>query len=563
MVMLLCGCSPSLPDQYEEATWQLPPDYFSPNNFGATLPPNVAPLNFRIMQGDASKAVSRIHSAKGGEIIVGGWDVNIDEEDWHHLLDKTRGDTLFCDIYLKAYGKWEHLPTQHFLIAEEPIDPYITYRLIRPSYVTYEELTINERCLENFDERVVYENMRFEDSDQGQCINCHLPRDWNRQKESQFHVRQALGGTVFIHGDQVTKVNLKTDSTLSAGVYPAWHPTLNLIAYSVNETGQVFHTLDPQKVEVIDYASDLILYDLDSNTVQHIDHTASEFESFPTWSPDGRTLYYISAHYTPRAENIDADLDANYDQLHYNLFARDFDLQSHRFGPRRLVFDAEAIDKSASQPRVSPDGQYLLFTLADYGQFHIWHKSAELWLLRLNSLTPDLSSLTPDPSPNGEGSSYFFSCILAPQVITPLSIRRGVGGEAAPLETGVGGEAGADSYHSWSSNGRWILFSSRRDDGNYTRLYISYFDKDGQVHKPFRLPQRSPDNDDLLLRSYNVAEFLLQPVQPTERQLRRAIKSDAHPATYTGSALLHPEADSTAVLPARPAEERRGESIAY
>ena len=44
LLFLLISCTPSLPDHYEEATWQMPPDYFSPNNFGATLPPNIAPL---------------------------------------------------------------------------------------------------------------------------------------------------------------------------------------------------------------------------------------------------------------------------------------------------------------------------------------------------------------------------------------------------------------------------------------------------------------------------------------------------------------------------------------
>lgn len=514
------GCAPSVPASYEEAEG---PAVVSPDNFGATLPSNIAPLNFRILQSDASEVVTRLHTRKGGEVVAGGRDVSFEEKEWRTLLQEASGDTLFCDIYMKADGNWQHLPTQHFLIAEETIDPYITYRLIRPSYVTYEELTINERCLENFDERVIYENMRFEDSDQGQCINCHLPRDWNRNAQSQFHVRQAFGGTVFIDGDQVTKVNLKTDSTLSAGVYPAWHPTQNLIAYSVNETGQVFHTLDPQKVEVIDYASDLILYDVDANTVQHIDRTASELESFPTWSPDGRTLYYISAHYTPRADNIDADLDSNYDSLHYNLYARDFDLQSRRFGPRRLIFDAESMGKSASVPRVSPDGKYLLFTLADYGQFHIWHKSADLWCLSLDS-TDTQANVQP------------LQAINSPE---------------------------SESYHGWSSDGCWILFSSRRDDGNYTRLYISYFDKDGRAHKPFRLPQYSADSDDLLLRSYNAAEFLVKPVQPTPQQLCKAIKADAKPATYGGSALLHPETDTTAVRPTANAAERRRETVGY
>ena len=513
LLLLLYACGPSVPASYTETSRLAA---VSPDNAGAAVPPNIAPLTFRIEE-EGSDFVTHWHS-KGGELIVSGKEVCPDVNAWHKLLDSSRGDSLFADIYVKTDAGWIRYAPIGLYVAEEPIDPYITYRLIRPSYVTYEELTINERSLESFDERVVYENMRFEDSDKGQCINCHMPHDWNRNGQSQFHVRQALGGTILIDGDKATKVNLKTDSTLSAGVYPAWHPTLNLIAYSVNETGQVFHTLDPQKVEVIDYASDLILYDIDANTVQSIDRTSSDFESFPTWSPDGRTLYYISAHYTPRGTDIDADLDSNYDQLHYNIYARDFDLSTRRFGPRRIIFDAESEGKSASIPRVSPDGQYLLFTLADYGQFHIWHKSAEL--VALPTHTREVS-----------------------EVATPLAL-------------------GHASYHSWSSNGRWILFSSRRDDGNYTRLYISYFDSEGRAHKPFRMPQASTDADDLLLRSYNAAEFLVQPVQISHKQLSAVVRGDATPARYAGSALLNPEHDSISAnrLYVR---ERRGQSVGY
>ena len=84
-------------------------------------------------------------------------------------------------------------------------------------------------------------------------------------------------------GNQVKKIDLKTDQTLAAGVYPAWHPKRNIIAYSVNKTYQVFHTKNLQKVEVMDFASDLILYDVENNRVYDIDRAADEFESFPAW----------------------------------------------------------------------------------------------------------------------------------------------------------------------------------------------------------------------------------------------------------------------------------------
>jgi hypothetical protein len=66
-----------------------------------------------------------------------------------------------------------------------------------------------------------------------------------------------------------------------------------------------------------------------------------------------------------------------------------------------------------------------------------------------------------------------------------------------------------ESYHSWSSNSRWLVFSSRRDDGLYTKPYFSYIDKDGVAHKPFLLPQRDPRMYyKLQMNAYNIPEFV-------------------------------------------------------
>ena len=71
----------------------------------------------------------------------------------------------------------------------------------------------------------------------------------------------------------------------------------------------------------------------------------------------------------------------------------------------------------------------------------------------------------------------------------------------------------AESAHSWSSNSRWFVFGSRRDDGLYTRAYICHIDADGVCGKPFMLPQKSPrDFYDSSVRSYNVPEFVAGPV---------------------------------------------------
>ena len=65
-----------------------------------------------------------------------------------------------------------------------------------------------------------------------------------------------------------------------------------------------------------------------------------------------------------------------------------------------------------------------------------------------------------------------------------------------------------ESYHSWSSNGRWVVFSSRRLDGLYTRPFIAYVSERGEVFKPFLLPQQDTDFYSLLMKSFNIPEFV-------------------------------------------------------
>lgn len=90
----------------------------------------------------------------------------------------------------------------------------------------------------------------------------------------------------------------------------------------------------------------------------------------------------------------------------------------------------------------------------------------------------------------------------------------------------------SESYPSWSSNGRWIMVDSRRDDGNYTRPYIAYFDKKGKAHKPFMLPQQDPNFYTFYLRSFNRPEFMIEPVKITPREFAAKAKEDAVPAKY-------------------------------
>lgn len=45
-----------------------------------------------------------------------------------------------------------------------------------------------------------------------------------------------------------------------------------------------------------------------------------------------------------------------------------------------------------------------------------------------------------------------------------------------------------ESFHNWSTNSRWLVLSSRRDDGLYTRPYFCHVDSKGNVSKAFYNP---------------------------------------------------------------------------
>ena len=481
---LLAGCTASVPEQYSEAG--IAPTVYPDYSDGITIPYNIAPLNFAYtMEGE--KYVTEL---KAGEqsLVVEGKQTDWDIKKWHTFLDNNKGRYIEVNAYVQTDNGWQKYRPITWRVAEEPVDPYISYRIIAPSYVTYEELSIRQRELGTFDEDIIYNNMLLSTDEDGQCINCHSYKNY-KTDHMQFHARQHKGGTLIVNGEEVRKVNLKTDSTISAGVYPAWHPTHNLIAYSVNDTGQSFHTKKNNKIEVQDLKSDLILYDVDRNEVSHIENDTLEWEVFPAWAPDGKTLYYCSAHLEIQDHaQREREIIDRYRDFKYNIYRKAFDPETKTFGPSELVLDARAMGKSATFPRISPDGRYLLFGMGEYGCFHIWHKDADLYIIDLETMK--------------------------------LRNVREVNSDDV------------ESYHAWSSNGRWMLFTSRRDDGGYTRLYLAYFDKRGRAHKPFLLPQRDPYFYGDYYKSYNVPEFMVEPVAITPQEFADYLNQDAQSAIF-------------------------------
>lgn len=331
---------------------------------------------------------------------------------------------------------------------------------------------IYQRNLENYKQTAIYENNLTDYN----CINCHTFASGN-PKQMIFHMRGNNSGSVLINGDKVKKLNTKTPVTVSHFVYMYWHPNNRLLATTVCKTFQHFFINNPNLLEVMDHQADVVVYDTKDNTIFTTPQLSSKeaWQSFPAFSPDGKSLYFCST-------NAVDSIEKNFKQTNYSLCRIDFDAEKMRFGNEvDTLYNGKENRKSASFPRISPDGKYLAFTLQEYGGFGVWHRDADLYMVRLSD------------------------------------------GEIYPLDE-INSEDG-DSYHSWSQNSHWLVFSSRRLDGVYTQPFFTYIDEDGKAHKPFLLPQKNPVKyyKDMLW-SYNIPEFLKEEARIDKHAVMQTMK---------------------------------------
>jgi hypothetical protein len=107
----------------------------------------------------------------------------------------------------------------------------------------------------------------------------------------------------------------------------------------------------------------------------------------------------------------------------------------------------------------------------------------------------------------------------------------------------------ADTWHCWSSNGRWIVFSSKRRDGLFARPHFSWFDGQGHFSKPFILPQEDPEFYDSFIKTYNLPELIDEPISIPERDLGQAIMAPKRLIQPTRSANTPAPAPSESEYP--------------
>jgi hypothetical protein len=434
-----------------------------PDYVGVTIPTGIAPLDFAMHSDSVTTIDVEVKGSQGGSLHTNGTYADFDIAAWHELLEQNKGGELTVTVCAERDGRWTQYQDFAIHVSTDSLGEWgVTYRRIAPGYEFYGHMGIYLRDLSNFDETPLIENTDIS----RQCLNCHTA---NRTNPDQyvFHVRGEMGATVISRQGSIEVLQARNDSLGGSMVYPYWHPGGRYCAFSTNKTSQMFHTANPTKrIEVYDSSSDVFVYDTETRTILRDTLTMRKYwaENVPVFSPDGKWLYYMTA----KRQIYPTD----YDKEKYSLCRVAFDAETGKLGTQvDTLINTRLTGKSISWPRPSYDGRYIMYAQADYGYFSIWHPEADLWLLDLET---------------GES-----------RAMDEVNSTR------------------AESLHNWSTNSRWFLFTSRRDDGLYSRLYLAHIDDQGRCTKPFMLPQQNPRHYyQQLLYSYNTPDFTTRHQEP-------------------------------------------------
>lgn len=450
---------------------QFPPIF--PDYLGVTIPASIAPMDFNMTTDDVELMDVVATGTQGGELHVQGDFADFDVDDWHELTERNRGGDILFTVSVLKDGRWSQYQPFPMHVSPYPLDDFgLTYRRIAPGYEVGGNIGIYQRDLHSFSEFAILQ----ESAVPGQCMNCHTA---NRGSADQFllHVRGPKGGTLIQQDGHQTWLNTKTDSTKANFGYSYWHPSGHYLASSINSIHQSFFTGKDRRIEVYDTWSDVLVMDTRTNELILCPLLqTSDWETYPVFSADGKTLYYCTSQ--------PCRLPAEYDKPRYSLCRIDFDEATGTFGTTvDTLLNATALGKSFTYPRPSYDGRWLLYSVTDFGNFPVNHAEADLWLMDLRT-----------------GSTRPLSEVNSPDV---------------------------DSFHNWSTNSHWFVFSSRRGDGIYSQLFLSSLDDQGRATKPFLLPQRNPQKFyHALLDSYNCPDFTKEKVGLDAREAGRNCLSD-------------------------------------
>ena len=477
----LGGCSTGVPSGAD--TPQTLSDLMFPlYGDSLVLPPNMAPLNFSVNE----KIRLQVFCGNDKEPLLDKQfrsQVNFKQKAWKEWLAMAseRQEPLRLEIGTES----RTFSPLHWFVAAEPIDPYLVYRLVLPNDGVYNVLGIYQRSLSDF----CTKTLTFNKTSGNNCMNCHTSRGGNAD-EVIMHWRFPSEGSLLQTPQGPRKIALPphADKLGLRLVYTAYNPLGRYIAFSTNKLLSVTGFEHNRRYfNGVDSLARIVVYDMEQNRLfssEALWLSKDEF-TYPAWSPQGDRLYFC------RAPKEDSTFLASNPTGKQRLEQIRFDLAYVHFDPATGRLD---------------DSIHTLLAANDY--------NVSFALPRVNPTNPDCIALNFCPC----GSwpvGYYGDLGLVFLDADSISY--------APAPTLNSPEA--EGFHSWSQNGKWMVYVSKQQDGYFALPYIAYFD--GKTFaKPFLLPQKDGDFYRGFQKSFNLPEFTVSPSKLTPKIVEKTRQSE-------------------------------------
>ncbi|MFN2377116.1 MAG: tetratricopeptide repeat protein [Candidatus Binatia bacterium] len=262
----------------------------------------------------------------------------------------------------------------------------------------------------------------------------------------------------------------KEDGELTFGLLSRVSPTGRYVVSTVKDRSVFVATPDIWFSQLFfPIKGILVVYDREKKTFTELPGADDPkyVQSNAVWSPDGKEIIFARAGvYKP--EHLEQQNAALIDEKDVPEFTRDrkpfrYDLYRIPFndgkgGKAVPVEGASGNGRSNYFAKYSPDGKWIVYTQSD--SYMLLQPDSDLWII-------------------------------------PAA-----GGKARRLRYNT---ARMNSWHSWSSNSRWLVFSSKVNTA-YTQLFLTHIDDEGNDSPPVLLERfTSPD------RAANIPEFVRLP----------------------------------------------------
>jgi hypothetical protein len=214
VIVCLASCTPEAVDRYNEVGRE---PNMSPDYSAVTMPPNIAPLNFRVQEEGLAYSLT-VRGESGSPITVFSrtGQMRIPQRRWRALLDANRGRSVSFDVCVQdADRQWKRFQPVTNSVAREDIDGTLVFRFMKPLYNWWKDIGIYQRDLSGFDTSVVLQGQSF---GQG-CMNCHSFVA-NDPETMTISLRSATYGsdTLLARKGRIDKIGAKWG-------YTAWHPS--------------------------------------------------------------------------------------------------------------------------------------------------------------------------------------------------------------------------------------------------------------------------------------------------------------------------------------------------